>query len=274
MTGETSTGREAASGGPYGNAQRPTGPGAHLTDTPPSPGLSGRDSRCGSRIAHEDGAVRQCLVEHVDPDPEIHAAGDAHWTNDDDRVIHDPERDSVTWAEAASLATAVMAEQEARRAALADREAALADQSDDLDRFTAEQMRDPEFVRAWVAAQAREVQAAYQRGYDRAREQLERRSFMLAKEGKDAYERGARNTAAKVALEIRRELVCCDVYEQLAPTRLLTEAAHDGCAELATLLDAQIGEHGICYWGEASARIAESVGRGDRDNNDATGGTT
>ncbi len=83
-----------------------------------------KPARCGSRIAHEDGAVRQCMWAPHDP-TQLHTDGNAVWSDDNDRVIHDPDRGSVTWAEAADLALAVMAEQDARRAELTDREAAL-----------------------------------------------------------------------------------------------------------------------------------------------------
>ncbi len=63
----------------------------------------------------------------------------------------------------------------------------------------------------------------------------------------DAYERGWTEAAAKIALEIRRELVCCTVYDEDADTERAGQ------------------RHAICFWGEAGARIAESVGRGDRD---------
>jgi hypothetical protein len=57
---------------------------------------------------------------------------------------------------------------------------------------------------------------------------------------------GRAHTAAKIALEIRRELVCCHVYDEDQGT------------------DRAGKRHGICFWGEAGARIAEQVGRGER----------
>lgn len=53
---------------------------------------------------------------------------------------------------------------------------------------------------------------------------------------------GERETRARIAYRIRAELVCCDVYER----------DHDTERAGRT--------HGICFWGEASARIAEDHG--------------
>lgn len=55
---------------------------------------------------------------------------------------------------------------------------------------------------------------------------------------------------AAIAYEIRAELVCCTVYDDLAEAR-------------STLADEEFDKvltahgHGICYWGEAAARNAE-----------------
>lgn len=46
----------------------------------------GYDPRCPSRIAHEDGAVRRCLLG-VGHNPSEHWAGGATWDDDDDRVL-------------------------------------------------------------------------------------------------------------------------------------------------------------------------------------------
>jgi hypothetical protein len=112
--------------------------------------------------------------------------------------------------------------------------------------------------------------------HDAALTAMRNRSTMLAKQAKDAYAQGIRDTAAKIALEIRCELVCCDVYDRLAPLRAEVEAVRPGWGEAYREWVDAIGEHDICYWSEASARIAESVGRGDRspDLNDTTGDAT
>ena len=51
----------------------------------------------------------------------------------------------------------------------------------------------------------------------------------------------------KVALCIRSELVCCDIYERIND-RMEFSLAQAKCMPIY---------HDICYWGEASARIAE-----------------
>lgn len=66
----------------------------------------------------------------------------------------------------------------------------------------------------------------------------------------------AQLTRGEVAEEIRSELVCCSQYEDLARIRALSGFA--GEEEMSARLRAH-GD-GICYWGEAAARIAE---RGD-----------
>lgn len=50
-----------------------------------------------------------------------------------------------------------------------------------------------------------------------------------------------------VAFRIRAELVCCGIYETVNDHRALT---------LREAMDGQ-DWHDLCYWGEASARIAE-----------------
>ncbi len=50
-----------------------------------------------------------------------------------------------------------------------------------------------------------------------------------------------------VADDIRRELVCCDIYDR---------SHREGRAGPASE-----GPHSICFWGEAAARIAEGVSR-------------
>jgi hypothetical protein len=56
---------------------------------------------------------------------------------------------------------------------------------------------------------------------------------------------GGESVAARIAADIRRELVCCDVYDRDAGT------------------DRAGREHPICFWGEAAGRIALDHG-GDR----------
>ena len=62
----------------------------------------------------------------------------------------------------------------------------------------------------------------------------------------------AARVRAQVAEEIRVELVCCDVYDRLQP--LLSSAREAGA--MVEVGDANTRGHTICYWGEASARIA------------------
>lgn len=52
---------------------------------------------------------------------------------------------------------------------------------------------------------------------------------------------GRREAAKGIAYRIEAELVCCDVYEQHAQAGTYDETVHG---------------HALCYWGEASARIA------------------
>ena len=53
------------------------------------------------------------------------------------------------------------------------------------------------------------------------------------------------------AEEIRSELVCCDVYERVAPELQAKNLA----GEWAEVTDETTGDHQICYWGEAAAMI-------------------
>jgi hypothetical protein len=53
-----------------------------------------------------------------------------------------------------------------------------------------------------------------------------------------------REERARIAEEIRRELVCCDIYDR-------AEGSH------GAILAAERAGHAICFWGEAAARIAE-----------------
>lgn len=62
---------------------------------------------------------------------------------------------------------------------------------------------------------------------------------------------------AAIAFEIRAELVCCDIYDQLAPKRAEIAAGRPGWGEAYSEPVDAIGEHDLCYWAEAAARIAE-----------------
>ncbi|MFE0472410.1 hypothetical protein ACFW2V_12420 [Streptomyces sp. NPDC058947] len=62
-----------------------------------------------------------------------------------------------------------------------------------------------------------------------------------------AVRRPERNLQTDVAFRIRAELVCCNIYERVNDLKELTlESARKSR-----------GWHERCYWGEASARIAE-----------------
>lgn len=68
---------------------------------------------------------------------------------------------------------------------------------------------------------------------------------------------------AKIAYDIRAELVCCNIYERLAPKRAEIDEQQPGWGETySELLDA-IGDHDLCYWGEVAARIAENPNEQD-----------
>jgi hypothetical protein len=56
---------------------------------------------------------------------------------------------------------------------------------------------------------------------------------------------------ANIAYRIRAELVCCHIYEELAPLR---ESLSD--AAFADILEDK--GHDLCYWGEAAAQLAET----------------
>lgn len=58
---------------------------------------------------------------------------------------------------------------------------------------------------------------------------------------KEADRAAVRRTLDEKAEEVRRELVCCDVYERHHETGLPEYVIH----------------HAICYWGEAAARLVE-----------------
>lgn len=57
---------------------------------------------------------------------------------------------------------------------------------------------------------------------------------------------------AKIAYDIRAELVCCDMYDQVqAYSKSKGDPAYIRFKDIP-------GYHGICHWGEAAARIAEN----------------
>jgi hypothetical protein len=80
------------------------------------------------------------------------------------------------------------------------------------------------------------------------------------------------NVQDQVALRIRAELVCCDIYEKIRQDALRIDRARepvnpqDGHSSEPTDFGMQgaMGNaivrrewHDLCYWGEAAARIAE-----------------
>jgi hypothetical protein len=71
--------------------------------------------------------------------------------------------------------------------------------------------------------------------------------FLIPRHRQRIWSEAVRETRAivarEIAYDIRAELVCCDIYDQLAGT---TAAEH-----------VHRTEHSICFWGEAGARIAE-----------------
>jgi len=58
----------------------------------------------------------------------------------------------------------------------------------------------------------------------------------------------AKDAEARAAERIRNELVCCNIFERVNDLREMT------LAEART----STAWHAICYWGEASARLAEN----------------
>lgn len=62
---------------------------------------------------------------------------------------------------------------------------------------------------------------------------------------------------AKIAYDIRAELVCCDIYDKTAPQRAEINKQKAGWTQALTELEDAVGAHEICYWGEVSAQIAE-----------------
>lgn len=62
---------------------------------------------------------------------------------------------------------------------------------------------------------------------------------------------------AKIAERIRRELVCCDIYDQFQ--RVSKESSPVEGARYMKEHRGEYQNHSICYWGECSARIAEEI---------------
>lgn len=54
-----------------------------------------------------------------------------------------------------------------------------------------------------------------------------------------------REERARIAYEIRAELVCCHIYDQAE-------------GDVAAVAAAEESSRAICFWGEAAARIAEN----------------
>lgn len=68
------------------------------------------------------------------------------------------------------------------------------------------------------------------------------------------------NLQDEVAFRIRAELVCCDIYAvvQMAARLDLDGVGESEAVETAIRNATTAGRwHDLCYWGEASARIAE-----------------
>lgn len=63
------------------------------------------------------------------------------------------------------------------------------------------------------------------------------------------------NEAYIIAHEIRREIVCCDIYGRVndGVTNEQADVNHH------MMID-EINRHSLCYWGEGSARLAEEIG--------------
>jgi|SRR5688572_2037707 len=78
-----------------------------------------------------------------------------------------------------------------------------------------------------------------------------------------AFASGQCHAANAIAYRIRAELVCCNQYNDLERLRDRQEAAVEAwghadwmaAEELTQVISAHGG--GICYWGEAAARLAE-----------------
>lgn len=68
-------------------------------------------------------------------------------------------------------------------------------------------------------------------------------------------ELGVTNEARVIAYEIRREIVCCDIYGRVNDN--VPEDLRD--ARFRAARD-EIDRHSLCYWGEGSARLAEEIG--------------
>lgn len=51
---------------------------------------------------------------------------------------------------------------------------------------------------------------------------------------------------ARIAREIREEMVCCDIYEKRGQNQVTAEEINEG-------------PHNTCYWGELAARILEGT---------------
>lgn len=77
--------------------------------------------------------------------------------------------------------------------------------------------------------------------------EIERVTEEVEAELQAEYRTGWEQAAAAIAYDIRAELVCCDIYDKDAGTNRAGKT------------------HAICFWGEAGARLAESMGEKDPD---------
>lgn len=59
---------------------------------------------------------------------------------------------------------------------------------------------------------------------------------------------------AKIAYDIRADLVCCDMYDTVQKVAKALEAKGEQLWEPEKVIK---GYHAICHWGECAARIAE-----------------
>lgn len=75
----------------------------------------------------------------------------------------------------------------------------------------------------------------------------------MEKREKWQYIEMARNL--EIAHRIRAELVCCDIYD-----RLQDEMEHETNINPIGRAILRDEWHGICYWGEAAAKLAETYG--------------
>jgi hypothetical protein len=75
-----------------------------------------------------------------------------------------------------------------------------------------------------------------------------------------------------IAAQIRGELVCCHIYEELQPFLVNMDPLDELTVDVDSLteLDEIAASHGLrfhalCYWGEAAAQLAETFGDPEED---------